>query len=202
MKVNGQVLWARGYGQVMGKRTRKPKSCWETEPSCLPLTVKRAPIGLHGAAPRDPYAREGDLPAARGLPDTWGRDILAARFSTGDSSELSNFSRPSELGAARCASPAAGRRAASPRPGPSLRVLGSATGSLRAAGGASGCGGDQPNCTEALRDRASAEETEPISEGRAGPSGAAKAPGGTHTPRLPKVYSLLARERPQPVLLL
>lgn len=184
------------YGQeVMGKRTRKPKSCWETEPSCLPLTVKRAPIGLLGAAPRDPYAREGDLPAAPGLPDKWGRDILAARFSTGDSSKLSNFSRPSELGAARCASPAAGRMAASPRPGPSLRVLGSATGSPQAAGaagGASGCGGEQPSCTEALRDRASAEETEPISEGRAGPSGAAKAPGGTHTPCLPKVYSLLA----------
>lgn len=98
-----------------------------------------------------------------------GWDMLAARFSTGDSSERANVVRPGRLPAAGGASQAAGGAAVSPLPRPSRRVLGNANRSRRAAGGASGCGGDEPNCTTALRDRASAEETEPISADRAGP---------------------------------
>lgn len=101
-----------------------------------------------------------------------GWDVLPAHFSTADSSGLANFALPSRLPAAGRASQAAGGVGVSPLPRPSLRILEKANRSLRAAGaagGASGCGGDESNCTTVLRDRANAEETEPISAGRAGP---------------------------------
>ena len=171
-----------------------------------PFEVKKGSFrSPRSGSPRS-LQKERNLPAALGLRDSWDWGILSSLFSTGDSSGLANFARPSGLGATRWASQAAGRVAASPRPGPSLPVLCSAKRSSRAAGSAGGAsgwgGGDEPNCTTALRDRdrASAEETEPISGGRAGPRWAAKTPGGTHTPCLPKVYSLLAPGHLQPLL--
>ena len=192
MSLNLWKLMGNFYGQVMGKRTRKPKSCWETELSLLPLKLKRAP-------PRSPRSdsprslqKEGNVPAALGLRDCWDWGTLSSLFSTGTAPD--SPTSPAPPGSALPAEPPRLRAG-----WPPLHALGQASGSAGAREGLREQRG-QPEApragapaTSPTAPRLCGTGTAPALRRRSPSQGAGLGPG--EQPRLPMGPAPLACQR-------
>ena len=192
MSLNLWKLMRNFYGQVMGKRTRKPKSCWETELSLLPLKLKRAPLGLHGATPRDPYRRKETYPPRWGF-ETAGTEAHSLHCSAPGTAPDSPTS-PAPPGSALPAEPPRLRAG-----WPPLHALGQASGSAGAREGLREQRG-QPEApragapaTSPTAPRLCGTGTAPALRRRSPSQGAGLGPG--ERPRLPMGPTPLACQR-------